>query len=227
MTPEEKAVIDAAITWAHRTESPTSHLILEKAVQALIYACPQCNTDTHRCPGCGESIGHTATDCGKDCTEDPMNRRTATTYPCWECLNPGEDPAPWCNCRPGEEPCEGPCRHRAHEPEDCPNVPRTWEPTTLLYCLAGDHIRIGQDESDVLRSSSGAWHAHIVSSVLPSGKTWDKVTPWEHMGLRLDLSANPGFQEYLPNVPCEISCTAERKAILLLMTRLDAKPVDM
>lgn len=94
---------------------------------------------------------------------------------------------------------------------------KTWEPATLLYCLAGDRIRIGQDETDVLRSSSGAWHAQVVSSVLPSGKTWDKVTPWEHTELRLDLSANPGFQEYPPNLPCEILCTLERLAILHLM----------
>ncbi len=93
----------------------------------------------------------------------------------------------------------------------------TWKPATLLYCLAGDRIRIGQDETDVLRSSSGAWHAQVVSSVLPSGKTWDKVTPWEHTELRLDLSANPGFQEYPPNLPCEILCTPERLAILHLM----------
>jgi hypothetical protein len=100
---------------------------------------------------------------------------------------------------------------------DIENFP-AWQPATLLYCLAGDRIRIGTDETDVLRSSSGAWHANVVSSVLPSGKTWDKVTPWEHTELRLDLSANPGFQQYKPNTPCEILCSPERAAVLLLMT---------
>lgn len=93
-----------------------------------------------------------------------------------------------------------------------------WTSATLLYCLAGDRIRIGADETDVLRSSSGAWHANVVSSVMPSGKTWDKVTPWEHIELKLDLSANPGFQQYKPNTPCEILCSPERLAVLTLMT---------
>lgn len=96
--------------------------------------------------------------------------------------------------------------------------PKVWTPATFLYALAGDRIRIGTDETDVLRSSSGAWHANVVSSVLPSGKTWDKVTPWEHTELRLDLSANPGFREYPAETPCEILCTPERLAVLTLMT---------
>lgn len=41
---------------------------------------------------------------------------------CRECLTDDEDPAPWCDCRTGEE-CgwntRGPCRNRAHEPMYC------------------------------------------------------------------------------------------------------------
>lgn len=213
MTPEEKAIIDAAIYLKYCIDAgtagdPPSIDRLLDTVDALIFAYCGQHEPTYR-----EWVGQHA---------------DASTYPCWECLvDPIEDPLPWCDCRPEDsaEPAHPyPCRLRAHTPENCLNRPesagppdKTWEPATLLYCLAGDRIRIGQDETDVLRSSSGAWHAQVVSSVLPSGKTWDKVTPWEHTELRLDLSANPGFQEYPPNLPCEILCTPERLAILHLM----------
>lgn len=64
MTPEERAVIDAAIerwsSWiADETES--EDLDLAGAVQALIFTCPRCNAGGHTCPGCGAGIGHTAT----------------------------------------------------------------------------------------------------------------------------------------------------------------------
>ena len=236
MTPEEKAVIDAAMEWHYAILANPSAIPLvpmsgpalalegiSHATWQLVTSCPECNAGGHTCPGDGNSINHTATDCGEH--EDlRQSIADASTYPCWECLvDPTEDPAPWCDCQPGAlfNPAHSyPCRNRAHSPENCLNRPEpepTWEPATLLYTLAGDRIRIGQDETDVLRSSSGAWHAQVVSSVLPSGKTWDKVTPWEHTELRLDLSANPGFQEYPPNLPCEILCTPERLAILNLM----------
>lgn len=65
MTPEEKAVIEAAIT-AHqigREPSVAESTILRQAVHELIFACPECNTDRHTCPGCGDNIGHTETMC--------------------------------------------------------------------------------------------------------------------------------------------------------------------
>lgn len=188
---------------------------------------------------------------------------TTSSHPCIECMtDPTEDPRAWCDCGGRTEmgECKAPCVQRAHGVDECPNAPeecrcsRTekgychalnchggadvieWVPATLLYCLAGDRIRIGPRgqwlESDVLRSSSGAWHANVVSSVLPSGKTWDKVTPWQHTELRLELTANPGFKPYPQDFPCEILMTAERRAVHLLMsafpgtTRVDAPPVD-
>lgn len=294
MTPEEKAVIEAAFdTYNHLGKDGTSGRF-EEAMRALIYSCPQCNAGGHTCPGDGNPIGHTATDCGEHEDEkvparmnlpastewvdpwaestpsDPVGTERHTTweehvkdhrYPCIECLtNPNEDPRAWCDCGGRTEmgECKAPCVQRAHAVENCPNRPcqcsRTergychaknchggadvaeWVPAYLLYCLAGDRIRIGQEggytESDVLRSSSGAWHANVVSSVMPSGKTWDKVTPWDHAELRLDLSANPGFKPYPQDLPCEILMTAERRAVHLLMstfpgsTVVDSPPVD-
>lgn len=285
VTPEEKTVIDAAMKWHYAILADPSAipfmpmsgpaLALEgisRATRALATSCPECNAGGH----------HTASDCGEhDLLEYPLGKRIsfdvmakraradtrtlAHTFPCWECLvDPNEDPAPWCDCRPEERASEthltlgGPCHFRAHSVDRCPNKPNiadageimpmsvenpetdppvidvstfpcldvasfkdddpVWVESTLLFCLAGDRIRIGHDETDVLRSSSGAWHANVVSSVLPSGKTWDKVSPWAHTKLRLDLSANPGFQEYPPNLPCEILCNPERWAVLALMS---------
>lgn len=173
MTPEEKAVIDAAINWltvgtrAKEFGLCEEERFLTGAVQSLIYVrehedVPPLHPDTVITR---ESSGATAMKIER-----------------WQ------------------------------------GDPKVWTPATFLYALAGDRIRIGTDETDVLRSSSGAWHANVVSSVLPSGKTWDKVTPWEHTELRLDLSANPGFREYPADTPCEILCTPERLAVLTLMT---------
>lgn len=68
MTPEEKAVIEAAIAyaWAPEANERRRRLpALGDAVGALIYSCPQCNSGGHVCPGDGNPIGHTQTDCGE------------------------------------------------------------------------------------------------------------------------------------------------------------------
>lgn len=52
--------------------------------------------------------------------------RVATTLAvgCLECIDVAnnEDPRPWCDCAwDDDESCTGPCRKRAHRPQDCPN----------------------------------------------------------------------------------------------------------
>lgn len=83
-----------------------------------------------------------------------------------------------------------------------------WTPATLLYCLANDRIRIGTDETKVLRSSSGLWYVNTENYWHP--------TPWRHTELRLELEANPGFQEYPPSLECEILMSPERLAVFAL-----------
>jgi hypothetical protein len=87
--------------------------------------------------------------------------------------------------------------------------PPRWMPATFLMCLAGDRIRVGGQETDVLRSSSGVWHAN-------NGDAWHP-TPWVHTELRMDLTANPGFQQYPPDTACEILMSPERYAVHLFM----------
>lgn len=167
MTPEEKAVIDAAIAernslWNLFATGANSPLIA--AIDALIFSCPKCNAGGHVCPGDGNPISHTQSDCGDHGDLEP-----------WE-ISP--------------EPIE------------------EWTPATLLYCLAGDRIRIGTDETKVLRSSSGVWYVNTENYWHP--------TPWQHTELRLELEANPGFQEYPPNLECEILMSPERRAVFAL-----------
>jgi hypothetical protein len=83
-----------------------------------------------------------------------------------------------------------------------------WVETTMRQCLAGDRIRIGAEETDVIRSSSGIWHAD-------SSDAWHPRA-WEHLELRMELAVVPGFTQYPPDASVEILCTSERKALLLL-----------
>lgn len=69
MTPEEKRVVQAAIDIRNQLlsqpYSPPDLGRLRNAVDALVYACPQCNYERHTCPGDGKPIEHGETDCGE------------------------------------------------------------------------------------------------------------------------------------------------------------------
>lgn len=51
-------------------------------------------------------------------TGRPYTPRAASRCP--ECLDPREDPSPWCDCRSDEPPCRPPCKQNAHQPFECP-----------------------------------------------------------------------------------------------------------
>lgn len=84
-------------------------------------------------------------------------------------------------------------------------VPR-WIPATLGAALANDRIRIGVDECTVTRSTYGVWNVT---------NEW-RPRKWRHAELRMDLTANPGLQQYDPATSCEILMSPERHAIFLL-----------
>lgn len=65
MTPQELAVIQAAIDWRNSLSNTFSAEPLTRAVDVLIYSCPQCYAGGHTCPGDGNSIPHGASDCGQ------------------------------------------------------------------------------------------------------------------------------------------------------------------
>lgn len=236
MTPEERAVVQAAIR-AHRA-SPLSSVFalpgsLGATVQTLILSCNECNTDTHRC-GCGNVLQHGDTVCWEhECLPPDMT--------CSECIYGDEDPAPWCDCLENEV-CKGPCRRRAHSPACCPSRAQpepepddytivqtssgikvteyVWRAATFLHILAGDKLRIGTDTAEVIGASANLWHASVQSQRMMSGKWWDNITPFDHIEVQCVLDIN-GSGEYTklsmsPDVAVEIECDAERAALLIL-----------
>lgn len=216
-------VVDAAIMWYHARGNQDLDQVLEakaalvRATQNLIYSCPECNTDTHRCPGCASPIGHFQDACPQ-CEDDSTSsivriKPDTTTYPCIECItDPTEDPRSWCDCGGNREmgECAPPCVQRAHIVQDCPNGPPAWTPATFAECLAGDRIRLDGEETTVIRSSRGEWHADSSDSYHPR--------PWPHEELRLELEANheAGLIQYPAEMAIEILCTPARRAALLL-----------
>ena len=224
MTPEEKAVIEAAVDWHHLWERRPggNHAALYDTVRALIYSCPECNAGGHTCPGDGNPIGHTASDCGEH--DDPRQAVVdGSTFPCWECLtDPTEDPAPWCDCRRedfgGQNPGH-PCRLRAHSPDRCLNRPPTsvkvvqvraddpaWVTSTMTNVLINDRIRLGTDEATVLRSNRGIWNVDTRDYWQPKA--------FRHEEFRMALDVLPEFKQYPATLAVEILCTPERLAVL-------------
>ncbi len=69
MTPAEKRLIQKAIEWRRaipgRDRDAKLTIELEAVIWGLIVSCPQCNTETHTCPGCGAWLAHGETDCGE------------------------------------------------------------------------------------------------------------------------------------------------------------------
>jgi len=102
-------------------------------------------------------------------------------------------------------------------------TPDRWVPATFADCLAGDRIRIGDQESDVLWTT-GPQQFHVKQGWRDGQRFTER---WDHIELRMDLSANPGRRVYLPSTPCEILCTSERAAKLELSTLFHpVQPVD-
>lgn len=187
MTPEEKAVIEAAMRWYqecgwHAIDPTEPERFLVGAVQSLIYSCPECNQGGHVCPGDGSPVGHTQADCGE-------HDERAT---------------------PVDAPVDVPARTSFKAVEVREDDP-VWVPATFGLCLAGDRIRIGQEETDVLRTTAGVWFVNTSNYWQP--------TPWKHTELRMDLAANRGWREYSPDVRCEILMSPARRAAFEIMLK--------
>lgn len=192
MTPEEARVLDLAIEWGRAVEfkQDTVQLLtsLEEAAWALILACPQCNTDRHRCPGCGAPIGHTATDCGNDCTGDsgPLSAR-----PCPKCdvtlFASGKCPD-----------CEQYYPKAEFRP---PTGAPTWEKAVIWDALAGDKIRAGSEADGWTEGEVTRRYAAKIKG---------------RQALMADLTCRPGMHPYPLDFAIEIWCTPERKAQMVM-----------
>lgn len=68
----EKRVVQLAIEMRNEMQGRHTRMAREDTsarflagVNALIYGCPECNTERHVCPGDGNPVGHGDTDCGE------------------------------------------------------------------------------------------------------------------------------------------------------------------
>ncbi len=216
MTPEEKAVVQAAILERSDLGRMFARTELTLAVDALIRACPSCNRGGHVCPGDGNGIAHGETDCGQHDDEDPGDLKQ---WPASDCLNcdpllAGASSTRVDGTGAGEVP-----RHCDHDLD--------WLPAIFGQLLPGDLARIGTMPARVTRVHRGQWHAKDRQWIDDAGKVRDHMTLWEHEELRIDLTANPGMHVYPPDTACEILAGAERAAILALQAGFPGtQPVD-
>lgn len=198
MTPEETAVVVAALKYV---DSPFADNAdeLSEAVQALIYSCPDCNHDTHRCPGCGLHIWHGQKDCGRGCTDAPLPP-TRFAGPC-----------PECGCQGGHRAT---CRYsgRIAPPPDDKQLKREaerepiWVECTWRDVRTGDLVRLPHNPSvspsRVASAVLQGWHVDPRSSEY-------RPAPLEHSTVRVTL-ADPASGSFLgsylmdPDKPIEI-----------------------
>ena len=82
----ERAALAAAEQWysdgraGHRLPS----VRLTKAIEALIFDCPECNAGGHTCPGCGASVAHYGPRACSDCDEVvAWDRAVAASHAPW------------------------------------------------------------------------------------------------------------------------------------------------
>jgi len=77
VTPEERAVVQAAIAYRRHLASiadeagSSEEYDLADAIDTLTTICPECNAGGHICPGDGNPIPHGATDCGEHADAEP------------------------------------------------------------------------------------------------------------------------------------------------------------
>lgn len=228
-TPEDRDGIQYRISWEHPYEGHMIASVKElNGVEPLVRfgvsfevsplhagfdgSCPDYGSSLDPCPaGCASGVcvaGKTAIGPENDpaLIEEMADRDDGVAY-CLSCNGQGCDSCHQVGA--WREPDEKRTQFTAREIRPPEMVRSSWVPATFLMCLAGDRIRVSGQETDVLRSSSGVWHANNADAWHP--------TPWVHTELRMDLAANPGFQEYPPNTPCEILMSPERLAVHLLM----------
>jgi hypothetical protein len=214
MTPEELAVVQAAMRWhdavlAHpESLHPLANLFnpllpalneLSRTTYLLAVTCPECNAGGHTCPGDGNPIPHGATDCGEHA---PMQ----------DCPDRGSrlDPCPiGCTdtvCIVNQKPAEADL-----EPKPVMIwVPRTWEDVRT-----GDHVRApGSDATAYVKSA-----VHLRWHIKPGTGRYNPE-PLEWSGVRVTMSSKAsasepfGSYEMDPGKPVEIEVSEAEAHVL-------------
>lgn len=122
---------------------------------------------------------------------------------CNECVEPDEDPLPWCDCGLGgpDERCDGPCRKRAHDPDRCPTLATSPLPGAVRR-FAGNWAALSNFSPHPVHFE-GHWypsgeHAYAAAKTLdPSGRETVRAasSPAEAKRLGRRLTLRPGWNE--------------------------------
>lgn len=238
MRAEEMNVVDAAIalyraeqTRSTLTSSAVAENDLRQATKNLIFSCPQCNTGTHTCPGCGTDVGHFEFACDQcdfefacgQCEDDSTSAVVNTA----ECTcPPGPEDAHFSDCpmyiqsecrcsRTEKMYCAADGCHGGADLVQEPVEPEPeWTPAEWQHVLAGDRVRLGTQEADVTRSNVGVWHTDNSNRYQPR--------PWEHAEVSVSLAHLDRPLVMAPGGPVEILAGRERAAVLVIQKAFPA-----
>lgn len=212
MTSEEKAVIQAAIRFyrAHEfgRDQLGSALIeagqgFDEAVRALIHSCPDCNHDTHRCPGCGLPIQHLDGACRK-CTERVEQEAR-------EHLTGVKPPY-----KVGDTVTVGGIEFTKHA--ELPDVemtvssPLSWVRRTWLDVRMGDRVRLpGTDSTAYVKHCvHRKWNVDTLNPAYSEYRPGDFLLRWKEVHVTLIMPAEAGKRviDFPPNGPIDIELSA-------------------
>jgi hypothetical protein len=168
MTPEEAAVINAAIELYHAPlgQNGKEAWKLRDATEQLIFRCNDCNYARHQCPGCGTPVPHAGSSVCAACLGEASGSAFAemmrkelrgTVAPLPE---PETVDCPLCSAQSQDLP--------AHMADYHPSV---WVTRTWRDVRTGDHVRMpGTD----VTAHIGRRYLH--PSQDPQGRTWHVIS---------------------------------------------------
>lgn len=203
----EDAVINAAI--AMRQKIPGTdireRIELEQAAYALITGCGACNTDTHRCPGCGAPVPHAGSGVCSNCAP-LVAGASSTRVDGTEAHEPPREQQSAFTKAVSGEPNECLCsrteRMYCHR-EDChggTDVP-DWVMRTWLDVRAGDIVRLPGTEhiAKVVSAVRLPWHVHPAANQYRPHEM-----PAEWSAVRVRFASDDVLRDMDPSKPVEI-----------------------
>ncbi len=218
MTPEEKAVIQAAIEWRRaipgRTRDVWQTIELEEKIWNLIIRCNECNAGGHVCPGDGNPIGHGDTDCGEHDDDEPRECNNCAPLRAGASVDrvDGSDlTTPCVECGAVETITV------SQEGAELIWVPRTWADVR-----AGDTVRMPGTDSTarVVSAVHRAWHVHPAADEYRPNEmpaNWSEV----YVGLR------PLDSEAPEDVPCTRYSMDPAGPIEIQATQAEVDAIEM
>lgn len=202
MTPEERAVVQAAIRMHAIGREPTGpeQSELRRLTHQLIFICPECNAGGHTCPGDGNSIGHGDRDCGEHDDDGPENELAADRRHRFQ----GHEGSPCLAGWSEGNACDRPEGDRVHIEEAGEDDPQ-WVTRTWADVRPGDRVRLpGTEHVAEVESAIGIGHV-----MHPNGRS---AAGWREIKVR--LAGRDGLLPMNPAGPIEIELTPSELAAI-------------